>query len=277
MKKIYAGLCIAFLSAFLLTACTPETPIKPVPKPPQEEQKKLNWKEVEKGLSYSSLSETTQAGEEKDLILVKIDPKLFSFHIYQNTSIDTAKTIQEVHTETGAVLTFNGGFFTEDFKPTGLLLENGEIFRKTSPADLLNGIFSIKNDGTPQLLEQDIRINKGNFYTFAIQNGPVLIDKNGSIKINSDTGKLANRTAMGIDKDGNIVLIVLKLSLLNPDNTISLYEFAQLLKNNDALRPLYLHSVLNLDGGPSTGMMINESYYPEMERVQNIIYVKRST
>jgi uncharacterized protein YigE (DUF2233 family) len=277
MKKIYAGFCIAFLSAFLLTACTPTTPEKPVPKPPQEEQKKLEWKEVEKGLSYSSLIETTQTGEEKDLMLVKIDPKLFSFNIYQNPSQDEAKTIKEVHEETGAILSFNGGFFTEDFKPTGLLLDKGEILRKISPADLLNGIFAIKNDHTALLLSQNVRIGKANYYSFAIQNGPLLIDENGSIQISSDTHKLANRTALGIDKDGNIVLIILKLSLLNPDNTISLYEFAQLLKNNDALRPLFLHSVLNLDGGPSTGMMLGDSYYPEMERVQNIIYVKRST
>lgn len=274
MKKIYAGLCIAFLSAFLLTACTPIATEKPVPKPPQEEQKKLVWKEVEKGLSYSSLAETTQAGDEKDFVLVKIDPKLYSFHVYQNDMLDTAKTIKEVQEEKGSVLAFNGGFFTEDFKPTGLLLDKGEVLRKISPADLLNGIFAIKNDGTALLLKQETRINKGNYYSFAIQNGPLLIDENGSIQINSDTGKLANRTAIGIDKDGNIVLIILKLSLLNPGNTISLYEFAQLLKNNDALRPLFLHSVLNLDGGPSTGMILKEDYYPEMERVQNIIYVK---
>jgi len=276
MKKLLAGLCIAFLSAILLTACTPTAPEQTIPKPPKEEQKKLEWKEVEKGLSYSTFSETTVTGDEKDLILVKIDPKLFTFDIFENPDQDTAKTIKEVHEETGAKLSFNGGFFTEDFKPTGLLIYHGKKTRNSSGADLLNGIFGIKKDGTVSLYSQNVSL-KDEEYDFAIQNGPVLIDENGSVQITKDTGKTANRTAIGIDKDGNIVLIILKQSLLNPNNTISLYEFAQILKNTDALRPLYLHSVLNLDGGPSTGMMITDEYYPEMERVQNIVYVKNRT
>jgi uncharacterized protein YigE (DUF2233 family) len=219
------------------------------------------------------IDEKADAASSKDLMLLQIDPTEYKFSIYQNTAHKDAKNLQEISKKTNATIAVNGGFFTEDFKPTGLLISQNQILHPLSQAELLNGIFAIGNDNTPRLLTQSDPIEPTE-YAFAIQCGPVLINQNGEITISKDTGKIASRTAIGIDKDNNIVIILLKQSLLNTDNTISLYEFAHLMKEHSQLKHLQLHSVLNLDGGPSTGIVIGENYYPEMERVQNVIIIK---
>jgi uncharacterized protein YigE (DUF2233 family) len=235
---------------------------------------KWGWKQIEKGLSYAIIH-----SEQKDLLLVKIDPTKYSLSIYENQNRENALTIEEIHEQTGSLLTFNGGFFTEDFKPTGLLISNGRELRAISPADLLNGIIALKTTGEIQFF---YRTNAGKYpltitpenYSFAIQNGPALINQNGEILVEDDSKQLSSRTALGVDRDNNLVLITLKQSLLNPDNSISLYNFAHLLKYAPELESLELHSVLNLDGGSSTGLMIDGKYFPEMEKVQNVITVK---
>lgn len=235
----------------------------------------VEWKEVEPGLSYSGLHiKNTYDDEFKDLFIIKIDPAQYHFSLYQNQKAEEAKTIEEIYNETNALLAFNGQFFTEDFKPTGLLIAEGETIRDISTAELLNGIIAINQNREPQFLTTPRAINQEDFI-FAIQNGPVLLDENGDPAISQDSGKTASRTALGLDRNNNIMLIVLKQSLLNFENSISLYQFAHILSEHPELQKLGLHSMLNLDGGSSTGLMIDNKYYPEMEKVQNVVLVKR--
>ncbi len=271
VKKI-----LVLISVFgLLTGCGERTGVSPAQETEQETsfQDKLEWKEVRPGLSYATLSIVADNPKEsKNLILASINPKKYDFDIYQNTEKETARTISEIHGDTNSLLTFNGNFFTEDFKSTGLLLSKGKILRDYVKAKLLNGIFAIRNDGTAEIITNG-RINKSD-YSFAIQSGPLLINKKGGIAVEDKSTDLASRTAIGIDEEGNITLIILKQSLLDMDNRVTLFQFAGLLKETPALQELNLHSVLNLDGGSSSGLMIQDRYYPEMEKVQNMIIVK---
>ena len=235
---------------------------------------KWGWKQIEEGISY-----TITHTEKKDVLIVKIDPDLYKFSIYENRNPVNAKTIEQIHKSTGALLSFNGGFFTEDFIPTGLLISEGKELRSLSKADLLNGVLAIKHDGTINFFYY---VNNGKFpisitpenYVFAIQNGPALINEKGENLLTTDTEKLSSRTAIGLDKDNNIILIILKQSLFNPDNAISLYQFSEMIRTAGIFKELGVHSVLNLDGGSSTGLMLDEKYFPEMEKVQNVITVK---
>lgn len=277
MKIITHLFAFSLLTISILSGCSvqPDTTLKVIQSGNREEGSEARWKEIQTGLSYTDLHLKTGDEETdfKDILLVKIDPKRYVFSIYQNPDQEKAKTIEEIHAEQNALISFNGQFFTEDFKPTGLLISEGEEIRNYSTADLLNGILAIDIKGNVQFFERPRGLNEKNF-TFAIQNGPVLIGSNGDPKITEDSGKTASRTAIGLDKDGNLILIVLKQSFLNFDNSITLYEFAQLLKNHPQLSEFGLHSVLNLDGGTSTGLMIDNKYYPEMEKVQNVVLVK---
>jgi uncharacterized protein YigE (DUF2233 family) len=267
---------LAIVSVFgFLTGCQQNATPSPAGQssPQTAFQNTLAWKEVRPGLTYANLSvPTDNPGESKDLIMASVDPQKFSFGIYQNKDKETAKTIREIHKNNHSLLTFNGTFFTKDFKSTGFLLSDGKALHELSTADLLNGIFAIGLDDKPHLIT-DGKIATNN-YSFAIQSGPMLINEKGIIAVSDKSSDMASRTAIGIDKDGHVTLIILKQSLLNIDNQITLYKFAKLLKDAGPLREMGLHSVLNLDGGSSTGLMIEDWYYPEMEKVQNAVIVK---
>jgi uncharacterized protein YigE (DUF2233 family) len=146
MKKFVVKLLVLVCVSGLLTSCqTNKTETKnTTPSKGLSFQDTLTWKEIHPGLSYATLSLKTETEKEpKALVIAIIDPKKYNFTIYQNLTNETAKTIKEIHTEENSLLTFNGGFFTEDFQPTGLLISNGETLRKISNAKLLNGIFTI--------------------------------------------------------------------------------------------------------------------------------------
>ena len=244
----------------------------------------LVWQPATDGLVYARVSLVLQnyqdSTQRRSLLIAHVDPKKFHFHLFQNPDLKTAKSVGEIHQQQGSLLTFNGAFFSEDFKALGYLKADGNELHKLSKSALFNGIFAIFADGHAGLIGRDqfaadqaLAPTTPSTISFAIQNGPILLDDQGQIKIVSDDGKLASRTALGLDKDGNIVVILLKQTLLDTDNTLTLYQFAHLLKDAALLQPLGLHAVLNLDGGPSSGLMIDGHYYAEMNKVQNVITV----
>lgn len=272
--RTFTSLIVILITVASCGLISQKDTLTPVPPEMETPIAKWGWKQIEEGISYT----ITHAGK-KDLLIVRIDPSLYKFSIYENRNPLNSKTIEQIHNSTGSLLTFNGGFFTEDFKPTGLLISEGKELRSLSPADLLNGILAIGHDGE---IDFFYRVNDGKFpisitpenYEFAIQNGPALINRQRENLINEDTQKISSRTAIGLDKDNKIVLIVLKQSLLNPDNGISLYQFSEMIRTSGIFTELGVHSVLNLDGGSSTGLMLDEKYFPEMEKVQNVITVE---
>jgi len=236
--------------------------------------KNEDWKEAAPGISYRYFRiDPGNDDDLKDFFTVRVNPKKYGFEIYQNRDKESALNIGEIHNKTGSLLSFNGGYFTEDFKPTGLLISNGEKIRVASSASLLDGIFAIDESGTAKLFSNKAAINEKK-YPFAIQNGPVLLDEAGKIMINEETGKTASRTAIGLDGENNVILIILKQSLFDAGNHITLYKFARMLKESPGFGELKLHSMINLDGGASTGLMVDGQYFPELDRVQNVVIVK---
>jgi exopolysaccharide biosynthesis protein len=205
----------------------------------------------------------------KNLIIVQIDPRKYKLQIIENSPYEP-KTIEEIHNQKNAVVSFNGQFFDENFEPLGLLISDGELISEKTKSDLMEGIIAIDENFNARLFPASADLKN---IEFAIQNGPIILDENGQNLFISETGKIASRTALGLDKNNNLILIVLKQSVLNYDNVISLHEFGNLLENNLEFKEMGLHSVLNLDGGPSSGLALNDSYFPEMEKVQNIIIV----
>lgn len=243
----------------------------------------FQWHDVQEGLSYANILVDVDGENRKEFFVVKVNPRLFEFRIYENKDRANVKTIRQIQKESGSVLSFNGAFFDTQFKAMGLLEDSQKLWHNILQSDLMNGIFYVACRSMPeyreipqlQSLKDYVRPVQENFPQkncgFWIQNGPILVDNIGGIRISKDTGKSAARTALGIDKDGNVAVIILHQSLLNTDNTLSLYQFAHSLKEDEPFKSMGLHSVLNLDGGPSTGVMVAGEYLPEINNVQNVV------
>ena len=106
----------------------------------------------------------------------------------------------------------------------------------------------------------------------AIQAGPFIVDPGGKMGIRSDDFKKAKRTAVGQTISGDIVFI--------STTACTLYELSLILtEHHDALGVTGFDSVLNLDGGPSTGLYLQglEGYHivPETKVPNRILLLNR--
>ena len=81
----------------------------------------------------------------------------------------------------------------------------------------------------------------------AVQGWPVLVYPGGSPADIADNGSRSRRTAIGIDAEGRVILVVVDKPMF------TLIELADWLASSD----LGLVSALNLDGGGSTGLVVD--------------------
>ncbi len=144
----------------------------------------------------------------------------------------------------GDEVIINGGYFNPDFTPSGYLVAQGKRIGKLLFDQDKSGLIGIRN-GT--FFIRDLHINplmSGETFDGAVQSYPFLI-RNSKPDLSRDTNKIARRTALGIDADGNVYIIALT------STELSLYQFMREIEKTGIP---FIH-VLNLDGGPSTGIM----------------------
>lgn len=135
-----------------------------------------------------------------------------------------------------ALLSINGGFFDQEFKPLGLRINNRKL---KNPLKFISwwGIFYVKNN-KPYIS------NVNHFYPdnqidFAIQSGPRLLIHG---KIPPLKPGVADRSALGITADGKVIILV------STNAAMTTAELAHLLKTP----PLHCTDAINLDGGSSS-------------------------
>lgn len=139
------------------------------------------------------------------------------------------------------LIAINGGFFDKEFNSLGLRISNKHQYNPIKKISWW-GIFYIHKN---QAYIKNIKsFNSDKNIEFAIQSGPRLIIEG---KIPSLKPGFAERTALGITKTGEIIVLVTKNS---PLTTTSL---AKILKNS----PLNCENAINLDGGGSSQLYAN--------------------
>lgn len=147
---------------------------------------------------------------------------------------------------TGNGVVINGGYFNEDYTPSGFLVVNKKRIGNKSFDQDKSGLIQIE-DG--KITIRDLKkspIREKEEFEFALQSYPFLI-KDSKPALESDSGKRARRSALGINERGNVYLFVVDFPYL------SLYEFMnEIIKTG-----IKFSDVLNLDGGPSTGIYVN--------------------
>lgn len=184
---------------------------------------------------------------EHSLNIFKLDPSFYKAKIlYDQNALFLSDWLGEKQN----TIIINGGYFNEDFIPSGyLVVDKKRIGEKKFDEDksallvIDKGVASIRD-----LKEKPF--TKNETFDFALQSYPFLIRKgNGMVKI--DSQKLARRSAIGIDAKKNVYLIIAE----SPD--LSLYQFMNALVSSS----IKFEDVMNLDGGPSSGIAINFGEY----------------
>ncbi len=139
-----------------------------------------------------------------------------------------------------AVFTINGGYFHADGQPSGWARANGQSLSRRSFDAQRSGMVVLGDE--PNLFAGTM--STGTFREDGFQSYPWLID-DGRLAFTQETGQYARRTFVGTDMQGNWYVGIV------PSESVTLHQLGKLLLQV----PVRWNRVMNLDGGPSTGLV----------------------
>ncbi len=135
----------------------------------------------------------------------------------------------------------NGGYFSPDFAPIGLLISGGRIIAPLQRARLITGVLSASARGVQILRVREF--SRREKISAAVQCGPFLVDHYELVR-GLDDSAVARRTfAATVTNDR---------ALLGVCSEISLAELAAILATTRLADDLKIQRALNLDGGSSS-------------------------
>ena len=166
-----------------------------------------------------------------------------------------------------ALLVTNAGFFTDAWKPTGFLKSSNKKLAPfiSSGGAAGSGLVLLSNKSVDLLERSKTEEATLAAASFGIQAGPRIIEKEGKAGIRSDDRKHRNRTLIGADKRGRLVIASF-ISHSDWSDGLSLFEVQNLFMESNMAeaghKDLSLEFALNLDGGPSTGFHLRHKRSP---------------
>ena len=190
-------------------------------------------------------------GKQIHFVLLRIDPMKNSiqivdtYRLLHKANAYSAFSIAEVKKATNAIAVVNAGS-TKSFAipdPVGLLKIRGTTVSRENPAVTNGGVLCLRNTGVT-IFPIPLPDNAGCVY--AVQRGPVL---GPSLHYPASYAQdKYTRSAVAVDDKGRLIILV-------TTDSISLTSMAYFLYKSKL--NLSIQSVLNLDGGPSSGLMLS--------------------
>lgn len=192
-------------------------------------------KEKPPGASIEFVKKTLKGGVE--LAIFKIDP---ARHRLACAYANPPKTVGDFAKDSKAALAVNAGYWAADYKPTDLLVVEGQTIKKANLKNLHWGLFYVSNK---RARVRDLRYRpfaKGERFEHAVKCGPTLVLPGGRANKLKSVSRHA-RTAVGRDKSGRLFFVLTERGRLT---------YADLTKVllDDAIDADY---AFNLDGGSS--------------------------
>lgn len=184
----------------------------------------------------------------ESLYIFRLDQNYFRLDVaYRETPLN----VEDWQRETNASMVVNGGFYREENEkpiPNGLTVVNGQAFG--SSYEGFGGMLAI-DAARAELRSLALEPYTGGEPLLAgLQSFPLLVKPGGEIGFPAELEDniRARRTAIAQDKEGRI------LFLLAPRGHFTLHQLSLYLAGSD----LDLDVALNLDGGPSSGILLAE-------------------
>lgn len=163
----------------------------------------------------------------------------------------------------------NGGFYTEDKKPTGLFITNDIVYREKVSSNFLNGFFSVdkNNQAIISVLFSLAPVK------FSLQSGPLLFSEGlpAGLKIKDDFS--ARRVAVGTTTDDKLIFMVFYNQESQYDGP-KLSALPQIIAEINSKVGLNLKNALNLDGGSASLFMAKNTRLSELSQVGSFLCLK---
>jgi exopolysaccharide biosynthesis protein len=209
------------------------------------------WEIIRSGLERRRINLFDDSGQHLEaLYILRIDPGIYQFKVaYQAQPM----TLLDWHLTTNALILVNGGYYRLDedtYIPTGLTIVDGEVIGN-SFGDFA-GMLAITDSG-PELRWMALKpYSPGEPIRYGLQSFPILIKPGGEMGFSAqyEDNIQARRTVVGQDQDGRILLLVASRG------AFTLHQLSLYLYESD----FDLDIAINLDGGPSSGILLAEPY-----------------
>jgi hypothetical protein len=199
---------------------------------------KPEWRLVAKGFEVAELPVFAERSMVDQILLARIDPALYRFQVHNAPAGN--RDLGNWMKETGAVLVINGSYYASRGTPDTPIMSQGRLLGVREYTSR-HGAFvaSASSAAVVDLSQQDWR-KAFAVATDALVSYPLLIAADGTTRVKGDARWLANRSFIGQDEAGRIVVGT------TTDAFFSLERLAAFLQR----AALGLKLALNLDGGP---------------------------
>lgn len=227
------------------------------------------WRSISDGFQYKKVVIERKSDRERPPVsglvhIFKVDLSKFGIGVATAKQFGMPSASAETFAEkTGAVIAINGGFFTPEYAPLGLIVNHGKMENPLKWVSWWH-IFQVVKGNARIVTKPEFALTAD--VETAIESGPRLII-NGEIPATLKPSS-AERSALGITSDGMVVLAATEAAPLGTQ------EFARLLKNAGCT------DAINLDGGSSTQLYAKnrglEVHRPGFGPVANaVVVIKR--
>lgn len=221
----------------------------------------------ELGAGASLLQFSVSGPNSVDFTVVKFDSARCALRIVDQPDKSRATTLSRAMEGIQAMAGVNGGFFTKEFEPLGLMITDGKSVGSWTRSSLLGGVLVVKK-GRPLLLWRDeFESSKG--VTQLLQAGPRLVN-NGLLVSGLEARSHRPRTFIATDNEGHWLLGIAQSTTIE--------HLAQILCVPGLVPQLEIARALNFDGGKSTGFWARLATGevvddPEFSTVRNFVAV----
>lgn len=223
-----------------LTATSSPLPAAtPTPRPADS-----GWRDLDDGLAERVIDLRRDDGTSADSVyLLRIDPARYRFNV--GYAPGAPRALSDWLAQTGAAVVINGGFFTESFTATGLVVVDGVASGVSYGA--FAGMVAVDADGALDLrwLAAEPYDSAETLHA-AFQSFPMLVKPGGMLGFSEESGQRARRAAIGRTTGGDVILLVTERG------SFTLHGLSRWLVASD----LDLDIALNLDGGTSAGVLV---------------------
>lgn len=207
------------------------------------------WQVLQPGLERRMIRLFNEQNQRiESLYIFRLDQNLYQLDVAYH---ETPQNIEDWQKETGTLMVVNGGFYrveSEKHIPNGMTIINGQAFG--SSYDSFGGMLAIGEQWAELRWLAQKPYYAGEPLRAGLQSFPVLVKPGGELGFPAEfeDNVRARRTVIAQDREGRVLFI------LAPRGHFTLHQLSLYLTGSD----LNLDIALNLDGGPSSGLMLAE-------------------
>jgi len=190
--------------------------------------------------------------------------KSCTLRVIQNE--DGASNLADVMRREKCLAGVNGGYFSPDFAPIGLLISDGKVVAPLRRARLITGVLSAS---THEVQIARVReFSRQQKLDAAIQCGPFLVDLSQRVR-GLDDSRSARRTFAATGTNGRVALGVC--------SDMSLADLGKILATTRLAEDFKIQRALNLDGGSSSAFWFARKSgafsIPEQKPVRDLVAI----